>query len=372
MDLIEGSGRPPILVVDDEAFVRDLLARWLRDAGYECIEARDVGEAWAHLESGEICLATLDVSIPGGCCLDLLKRIGARFPDTAVIMLTAQRSPAKVIEAFTGGACGYLIKPVDREELLFQVSRGLERRGLIIDKRHYTRQLENRVREQTAELRRSCEETIHCLVSACTYRDVETGSHVRRTGLLSEALARAAGWNDVEADHMRLAAPMHDVGKIAIPDAILQKPGRLTPDEFEIMKRHTLIGARILADSDSPILQLAQTIALCHHEKWNGRGYPAGLSGNNIPQSARIVGIVDVYDALTHGRIYRPPLAEGAALSVMIEKSASHFDPELLELFLSLLPEMRKICEQIRDVHDARGLAPLRAPQLSPDGEVLV
>lgn len=367
MHLTAGDKRATILVVDDETYVRELLARWLRDASYECAEATDRDQAWAQLQSGEIALATLDISLPGGSGLDLLKWINERQLDTAVVMLTGESTASMVIESLTGGACGYLIKPVDREELLFQVRRGLERRSLIIDKRNYTLQLERRVRDQTGELRRACEDTIHHLVAACTYRDVETGAHVRRTGLLSERLALAAGWGALAAEQMRLAAPMHDVGKIAIPDAILQKPGRLSPDEFEVMKQHTVIGAEILAGSDSAILQLAQTIALCHHEKWNGRGYPAGLAGTDIPEAARIVGIVDVYDALTHGRIYRPPLSEAEALAIMIEKSASHFDPDLLELFLSLLPEMRQISAQNVDAPDVKCLIRNKLP--TPDRE---
>jgi cyclic di-GMP phosphodiesterase len=362
MHAIAGDARPTILVVDDETYVRELLVRWLRDAGYECAEACSCDAAWAQLKSGEIGLATLDISMPGGSGLELLKRINERNFDTAVIMLTAEGTASTVIESLTGGACGYLIKPVDRDELLFQVKRGLERRGLIIDKRNYTLQLERRVREQTGELRRACEETIHHLVAACAYRDVDTGSHVRRTGLLSEMLALAAGWSAIAAEHMRLAAPMHDVGKIAIPDAILQKPGRLSPQEFEIMKQHTTIGAQILSGSESAILQLAQTIALCHHEKWNGRGYPAGLAGLDIPEAARIVAIVDVYDALTHGRIYRPSLSEAEALAIMVEKSGSHFDPDLLELFLSLLPEMRQAAEQIVDQPDVKSLIRNKIP----------
>jgi putative two-component system response regulator len=371
MQPLAGDLRPTILVVDDETYVRELLVRWLCDAGYECIEARSRDEAWAHLQSGEIGLATLDISMPGGSGLELLKRVNDRQLDTAVIMLTGEGTAATVIESLTGGACGYLIKPVDRDELLFQVRRGLERRSLIIDKRNYTLQLERRVREQTGELRRACEETIHHLVAACTYRDVETGAHVRRTGLLSEALALAAGWGAIAAEHMRLAAPMHDIGKIAIPDAILQKPGRLTPQEFEIMKQHTVIGAEILTGSDSAILQLAQTIALCHHEKWNGRGYPAGLAGADIPEAARIVAVVDVYDALTHGRIYRPPLSHAEALAIMVEKSGSHFDPGLLELFLAMLPEMRQISEQNIDAPDVKCVIreklppPARQPQFA-------
>jgi putative two-component system response regulator len=357
--------RPTILVVDDEPHVRDLLSRWLGDAGYECLAAANCQEARAHLDAHPIALATLDISLPGGSGFDLLAHIGERHADTAAIMLTGEATASMAIAALTGGAFGYLIKPVDREELLFQVSRGLERRNLIIDKRNYTERLERRVREQTQELRRACEETIYRLVAACAYRDVETGDHARRTGLLGEVLALAAGWSAADAERMRLAAPMHDVGKIAIPDAILQKPGRLTPAEFEVMKQHTVIGAKILTGSASAILQMAEIIALCHHERWNGRGYPAGLAGDDIPQAARIVAIVDVYDALTHSRIYRPPLSEAEAVALMIEKSGSHFDPRLLELFLDRLPEMRRISAQNDDTPRGKHLVPMDLPSVS-------
>ena len=156
---------------------------------------------------------------------------------------------------------------------------------------------------------------------------------------------------------------MHDIGKIGIPDAILQKPGKLTPDEFEIMKQHTTIGAQMLAGSDSPVLELGRRIALSHHERWDGRGYPTGLPGEAIPQSARIVAIVDVYDALTHDRVYRPALPEDQALSIMEQDWGKHFDPVLLRVFFSLLPEMRRIARDTPD--DLVSINPLREAALS-------
>ena len=372
MQQVTVGAQPVVMVVDDELYVRDLLSRWLREAGYHCLQAKNGAEACRLLEEHEIALVTLDISMPDGFGLQILEWIGDRYPDTAVIMLTGEAKTEVAVAALTAGACGYLIKPIDRDQLLFHVRRGLERRGLIIDKRNYTMKLERRVREQTGELRRAYEEAIHRLVAACTYRDVETGGHIRRTGLLSEALARAAGWSADAADRMRLAAPMHDVGKIGIPDAILQKPARLTPEEFEIMKQHTVIGAEILAGSESTVLQLAETIALYHHEKWNGGGYPAGLSGRDIPESARIVAIVDVYDALTHGRIYREALSEPEALSMMIEESGAHFDPALLDLFLSQLPQMRRIAAANKDAPSPKSMIRLTTSHEHLDEEILV
>ncbi len=213
-------------------------------------------------------------------------------------------------------------------------------------------QMEKTLREQTVALRRSQEEIIHRLVSASLYRDGETGMHIRRTGLLSGFLAKAAAWSAGEAENLRFAAPMHDVGKIGIPDAILRKPDKLTPEEFEIMKTHSVIGAKLLAGSDTPMLKMAEEVALNHHERWDGAGYPAGLAGHAIPESARIVAIVDVFDALTHDRVYRPALSEEETLAIMRQGVGTHFDPMLLSLFFSHFEE---ICRLAAENPDERG-----------------
>jgi CHASE1-domain containing sensor protein len=219
----------------------------------------------------------------------------------------------------------------------------------LAEKRRYARELEETVREQTAGIRRAQEEIIFRLVSASQWRDEETGMHVRRTGLFSEVLAKAAGWSAAEAEVIRQAAPMHDVGKIGIPDAVLRKPGKLTPEEFEVMRTHTLIGAEMLADSDVPMLRMAREIALNHHEQWDGQGYPNGLSGQDIPESARILAIVDVYDALTHDRVYRPALPEDKVLEIMRQGAGTHFDPLLLSCFFLQLAEIRRIADEHAD-----------------------
>ncbi len=166
----------------------------------------------------------------------------------------------------------------------------------------HTVNLEEKVREQTADLHLAQEEVIWRMLSASRWSDDETEMHIRRTGLLSEVVAKAAGWFGEDLDAIRQAAPLHDVGKIGVPDAILQKPGKLTPEEYEVVKTHTLIGSEILSNSKMPMLQMAQEIALNHHERWDGHGYPRGLAGENIPECARILAIVDTYDALTHER----------------------------------------------------------------------
>ncbi len=209
--------------------------------------------------------------------------------------------------------------------------------------------LEEKVHEQTVDIRRANEEVIDRLVSAAQWSDEETGMHIRRTGLLCEVLARAAGWFGDDVECIRQAAPMHDIGKIGIPDAILQKPGKLTPEEFAVMKTHTRIGADILSGSTSPVLQMAREIALNHHERWDGKGYPRGLAGKAIPESARIVAIVDVYDALSHDRVYRPALPEGEVLTIMQQGAGSHFDPLLMTFFFLHFSEIRRIAQEHPD-----------------------
>jgi HD-GYP domain-containing protein (c-di-GMP phosphodiesterase class II) len=224
-----------------------------------------------------------------------------------------------------------------------------EHEALIAAKREYTERLEERVREQTVVIRRAQEETIHRLISASLWRDEETGMHIRRTGLFSEALAKAVVWSVANVDRIRMAAPMHDVGKIGIPDAVLRKPDKLTPEEFEIMKSHTVIGARMLDGSDEPMLLMAKEIALNHHERWDGKGYPNGLAGDAIPECARILAIVDVYDAITHDRVYRPALPDDEVLTIMRQGEGTHFDPFLLTLFLSILEEIDRIAREHQD-----------------------
>lgn len=185
------------------------------------------------------------------------------------------------------------------------------------------------------------------LVTASGYRDEETGEHIRRMGEYAALLARAAGWDDKAAEEIRLAASMHDVGKIGVPDAVLRKPGKLSAEEFDLIKEHTRIGARILEGSRIGLLNLAHDIALHHHEKWSGGGYPSGLSGEAIPTCARIVAVCDVYDALVNDRVYRAAMPEDQALAIIKQGRGSHFDPAILDLFLQLLPQFRAIRERI-------------------------
>ena len=224
--------------------------------------------------------------------------------------------------------------------------------------------LEQEVRHRTQEIRDREEEIALRLVCAADTRDDgETGSHIRRLGLYSELMAKHLGWPQERVDEIRIAAPMHDIGKIGIPDHILRKPGKLDDAEFQIMKMHAQIGAKILSNSKSTLVQMAREIALGHHEKWDGTGYPEGLVGEAIPTSARIVAIVDVFDALIHKRVYKDGIDIDKALDIMREGRGKHFDPKLFDLFYELREEMSEIaqdfsdplCSQIEEINKKAG-----------------
>ncbi|MGB6066193.1 MAG: HD domain-containing phosphohydrolase [Desulfomonilaceae bacterium] len=341
--------REEILIVDDEPYICDLLDRWLSAEGFRCTCANS-GETALNLLAGKkVDLVISDIAMPGMSGIDLLKAVRTIHVDSAVIMVTAIDDRQTAILALQLGAYGYSIKPLDRNELLISVANALERRRTALVMREYERGLEQKVLERTALIRRREEQIILRLISASEYRDDETGAHIQRIGLYSSVMARELGWVPQAVNDIRVAAPMHDVGKIGIPDQILQKPGKLTPEEFEIMKTHTIMGGRILDNPDIPLLQMAKEIALSHHEKWDGSGYPCALSGEAIPESGRIVAIVDMYDALVYDRIYRPALPEKEALSIIAEGKGKHFDPRILDCFFSLLPEIQRIRSEIKE-----------------------
>jgi len=212
--------------------------------------------------------------------------------------------------------------------------------------------LEEEVRKRTAQIREREEQIAMRLLTAAGFRDEETGAHVRRIGLYSEVIGEALGWNKQHVDDIRIAAPMHDLGKIGIPDRILQKPGKLTKEEYVHMQQHPIIGGKMLGGSSIPIFHMATDIAECHHEKWDGSGYPKGLSGENIPISARIVALADVYDALIHKRVYKEAMPEDEVIDYLKEQSGKHFDPKIVELFLDLLPQIRRIKETVVEAED--------------------
>jgi putative two-component system response regulator len=332
-----------ILVVDDEPSITRLVAQQLNGKGYACETCSSSAEAVERIHAGDFALVISDINMPGMSGIKLLARVKGSKPDVAFIMLTAVDDHATAVRALELGAFGYIIKPFEANELFINVSNALRRRELEMERDRYEERLERDVQERTVEIRATQEQVIVRLVAASGFRDEETGEHIRRMGEYAAILARTMGWNEKATEEIRLAAPMHDVGKIGVADAILRKPGKLTAEEFERMKEHTRIGARILEGSRIALLDLARDIALFHHEKWDGSGYPQGLRGETIPPCARIVAVCDVYDALATDRVYRRALPEEQVLAIMREGRGTHFDPRLLDLFLDQLPAFQAV-----------------------------
>lgn len=335
-----------LCLTPDRAF-RERASGWLSDAGYETYTAVDAAEARGLLDCGGFGLLIGDVTDARVGGLDFFSRLERDYPEMVWLAAAPVQRRHMAVEAISRGAAAHILLPLDRAELLTQVRRGLEWRAMLRQSESCRTLLEREARERTADVRRREEELALRLVSASEYRDNETGAHIRRIGLYSGVLAEALGWPVHRVDDIRIAATMHDVGKIGVPDTILLKPGKLTPAEFEVIKTHTEIGAGILDGSDIPLLQMAHEIALSHHERWDGSGYPRGLAGEAIPESARIVAIADVYDALIHERVYKPAVSEAETLALMTAERGKHFEPRIFDCFLRVVDRFRAIREEV-------------------------
>jgi putative two-component system response regulator len=351
------TARERILIVDDEEQIRTLLARLLGAQGYDCLTAEDAAVARRVLEETRVALVLSDVNMPGESGIDFTREVLARFPDTAVVMVTGMDDRKYADVAIELGAYGYVLKPFKPNELIINVGNALRRRTLEIENRGHRERLEQTVLDRTAalrdtiaqletsetELRRLREETIRRLSWAAEFRNQETGEHIVRMSLYCTLLARVAGLDADRAEMIRIASPMHDVGKIGVPDRILLKSGRLTEDERKVMQGHTEIGHRILAGSGVELLDLAALMALTHHERMDGTGYPRGLSGDEIPIEGRITAVADVFDALTSDRIYRQAFQPDEARATMLEGRGTQFDAALLDLFFDSFDDVLAI-----------------------------
>ena len=349
-----------MLVVDDDDQMRRVMGRVLSRAGYDCTLAASASEALSRLEEDTFELLVADVNMPGESGLDLAREVLARHPDTAIVMATGIDDPAIASMALEQGAFGYIVKPFAPNELLINAANALLRRRLEGEAREQRAHLEQMVEERTrelqdaladlqrsaAELRLSRQETIRRLARAVETRDMETGGHIERMSNYCGMLARKIGLSDERAELIRMASPLHDVGKIGISDGVLLKPGKFTDAERAEMQKHAEIGFLILAGSPAPILETAAVIARTHHEKVDGSGYPRGLFGDDIPIEGRIAAIADVFDALTSDRVYRPAFSVDKALEIMREGRGTHFDAELLDTFLGSIDEFVALKDQ--------------------------
>jgi putative two-component system response regulator len=332
-----------ILVLDDQEIIRVQLKRILKRSGFTVLEAPDAQMALEILNREPVDLLLSDIQMPGMTGLDLMHALAHRIPDIAVIMVSGMDNLEMAMKCLHYGAYGYVLKPFKTSGILIAVANALRRRMLELEHRDREDILARKVREQTEEIRSSREEISYRLLSASEHRDNETGAHVRRIGLCAAEMARILGWDPAGVASIMAAAPMHDIGKIGVPDRILQKDGPLTDEEWIIMKTHTTMGANILRDSGVAFIQMGARIAASHHERFDGTGYPMGLIGTQIPLEARLTCLVDVYDALCSKRVYKHAWTEDEALGYLKEQQGKHFDPAILELFLDHYDAFRRI-----------------------------
>jgi len=331
-----------ILVVDDEEAIREIVSSMLTTAHYKCSQAGSGLQALALLESGEefeLMLSDLMMADLDG--IGLLERTKERFPDLPVVMVTAVHDISVALAAIRNGAYDYLLKPFEREQLLATVRRALENRRLKLENRAYQTNLEALVTAKTEQLRkaigtleRSYDITLEALGDALDLKDAETEGHSKRVTAFTIAIARAIGLSSDQIRVIARGAFLHDIGKMAIPDAILRKPGALTPDEVTIMREHCYRGYQMLRKI--PFLAEAAEIVYSHQERFDGTGYPRGLKGDEIPLGARLFSVADTLDAITSNRPYRPAQTVTAAIEEIVKWSGRQFDPEVVKVFVSM------------------------------------
>jgi putative two-component system response regulator len=313
-----------ILCVDDDAQVRGVIGRVLRSAGHECVPAGDADEARALLQAGPFAVVLCDINLPGRSGLDLLREVRENHPDVATLVVTGRDDPTIADRALGLGAFGYVTKPFAPNDLLIDLSNALHRRRFEAERRHAA----------DRAVRRAYVETLSRLSRAVEYHHGQTGAHIERVGEHAAAIARALGLEEERVELIRLAAPLHDLGKIGVPAELLNKRGPLDDEERVLMHRHTELGNELLGGSGNELLDLAATIAWTHHERWEGGGYPRGLRGDEIPLEGRIVAIADVFDAVTSDRPYSAARSVDEAIAVIASQRGTGFDPDVVDAFI--------------------------------------
>ena len=329
-----------ILLVDDEATNIQLLRRVLERAGFskllDTTDPKQVATLFRAFQPDLVCLDLHMSPLDGFGVLAELALLIPRTTYLPILMLTGDSSVAAKQRALSLGAMDFVTKPFDVSEVLLRINNLLVPRFMHLELAGYAQGLEQQVHERTRALEESRLEVLERLALAAEFRDDETGQHTRRVGRLASMLAERIGVGSADVEVLTRVAPLHDIGKIGVPDQILLKPGKLTPDEFHQMKRHASIGAQILSGGRSTLIQVAADIAHHHHERWDGSGYPAGLKGDSISLPARIVAMADVFDALSHQRPYRDAWPLPEVLAEIQRQAGSHFDPNLVSAFMQL------------------------------------
>lgn len=355
--------KPKILVVDDEPVNVKLLEAYLLLGNYEVKTVLSGEEALQVVANNDIDLILLDVMMPGIDGFEVTRRlrVDEKTQLIPVVLVTSLRETEDRIKGIKAGCDDFLSKPFDRLELMARVQSLLKVKAYNDHMRDYKKELEAEVARRTVELRQALKriddaslETIHRLSMASEYRDEETGGHIQRMSQYSAVIARGMGLDEAVVKSILYAAPMHDVGKIGIPDRILLKSGKLELQEREVMKQHTIIGSKILKGSETEFIKLAETIALTHHEKWDGSGYPKGLKGLEIPLAGRITAIADVFDALISERPYKKGFSIEESFNIIRGGRGIDFDPEVTDAFFAVKDEILAIKDRYKNRQESK------------------
>jgi putative two-component system response regulator len=363
-----------IMIVDDESYNILVVRKYLQDSGYKnCVATSESSSAMELIRRHEPDVVLLDVMMPGVSGLEILEGMRAEV-ETAhvpVLILTAATDTETKRSALELGATDFLPKPVDPNELIPRVRNVLVAKAYQDRLANQAEHLDQQIRRRTAELAASRHEVVHCLARAAEFRDDMTGLHVVRVGKFAGIIARELGFRESHVELLELAAQLHDVGKIGIPDSILKCPGKLDPEQFDLMKTHCAVaksilrplsdeewakakshaglGGDLLRVRSSPLLMMAARIAQTHHEWWDGTGYPLGLAGEDIPIEGRMTAVADVFDALSTARVYKPAIPREKCFAMMSDQRGTHFDPRVLDAFFARAEEVVEVQIEMMD-----------------------
>lgn len=353
MDVNEPDWSAKAFIVDDDADNHLLIRHALKDTpNIQVFGTTDCTAAVQMFEEIQPDIVLMDLHMSPISGFEVIERILARVPPTTylpILVLTGDDSTESKRRALAMGAKDFVSKFADHDEVLLRTRNLLQTRLLYKEIEHQKATLEIRVAERTAELEQAQRDVLTRLALAAEYRDDDTGHHTKRVGNLSALIAQAAGLANDEVENIRITAPLHDLGKIGLPDGILLKPGLLTDFERETIRQHVLVGRQILSGSTSQLLQLAECIAYSHHERWDGKGYPEGLSGEAIPIVGRIVAVADVFDALLHPRPYKSAWEFADACNYMHDQSGFQFDPAMVDALDRVLESLRIVSNELFD-----------------------